>query len=227
MRILLIEDEAALAQNLLDFFAKEELHCEWAATKDAALDQLLDHEFALILLDITLPDGNGLEVLAYVKEHAPKTGVLIISAKNALDDKLKGFDLGADDYITKPFHLPELNARIRAYFRRTFQSGSDAIDCGPLSLWPDKREVRVHGDMVDLTGKEFDLLLYLLTNQNRVLTKMGIAEHLWGDFRGDSEDYDFVYQHIKNLRKKLHSAHCPPFVENVYGLGYKFNSRLV
>lgn len=224
-KLLLIEDEAALSQNIVAFLAREDLRCEVAFTCHEAIDKLAVYEYDLILLDITLPDGSGLDILRSVRDRLTNTGVLILSAKDSLDDKLAGFSFGADDYLTKPFHLPELNARIKAFFRRKQQQGREVIACGPLQLWPDSREVSVQEQPLDLTAKEYELLLYMLTNQNRVLTKHAIAEHLWGDYRGDADDFDFVYQHIKNLRKKLSQAHSPAFIENVYGLGYKFNSR--
>jgi DNA-binding response OmpR family regulator len=151
-------------------------------------------------------------------------GVLIISAKNSLDDKVKGLELGADDYITKPFHLPELNARLRAIYRRKSMNGERVIAFNEISINPDTLKASVHESELDLTKKEFDLLLYMVINKNRVLTRQSIAEHLWGDYTDNLANFDFVYQHVKNLRRKISMANGTDYISTVYGLGYKFDT---
>lgn len=172
-----------------------------------------------------LPDGNGLQLLQTIKTTHPQWNVLIISAKDALDDRLKGLDLGADDYLPKPFHLAELLARIRAIFRRSKLGGTDTLEFNEIQINHQSLEVTVLGKLLDLTKKEFDLLVFLLTNKNKVLSKQAIATHLWGDYTDDLANFDFVYQHIKNLRKKICAAGGRDYLTTVYGLGYKFDSN--
>lgn len=221
MKILLVEDEAELATSVQRYLAQEHMVCEWAPSYAEAMDKLAAFDYDMLVLDLMLPDGDGLSVLRALRDRELETGVLIVSAKNALDDKLRGFDWGADDYLTKPFHLPELNARLKAYFRRKHMGGQEVIRLDALEMLPEAREVRYDGNRLDLTGKEFDLLLYFLSNRGRVLTKQAIAEHLWGDYVDTLDHFDFVYQHIKNLRKKLQAADAPAMLHTVYGLGYR------
>lgn len=157
-----------------------------------------------------------------IKESKPKTGVLIISAKNSLDDKLKGLDLGADDYITKPFHLAELNSRINSLIRRKHYDGDNKITFNEIDIDPVAKVARVNGETLDLTKKEYHLLLYFITNKNRVLTKESIAEHLWGDNADMLDNFDFIYTHMRNLRKKMNGLGATDYLQTVYGLGYKF-----
>ena len=171
-----------------------------------------------------LPDGDGLSLLEAIRSLKLPSNILIVSAKGALDDKVKGLDLGADDYITKPFHLPELNARIKAIYRRKNLEGDNLIQFNEISLNTEANEVKVNDILLDLTKKEFDLLLYFLANKNRVLTRQTIAEHLWGDYTDSLSNFDFVYQHVKNLRKKIMHANGNDYIRTVYGLGYKFDT---
>jgi DNA-binding response OmpR family regulator len=170
-----------------------------------------------------LPDGDGLKLLQQMKEEKNESSVLIISAKNSLDDKVRGLDLGADDYLTKPFHLPELNARLRAIYRRKNLGGDSVIGVNEIEINTTTNQVLIHGQPLELTKKEFDLLLYFITNKNRVLTKQAIAEHLWGDYTDNMANFDFVYQHVKNLRKKISQADGRDYISTEYGLGYRFN----
>ena len=225
MKVLIVEDEAELLANLTGYLSQEGFVCEQAATLDAAVEKVAAFDYDIVVLDLMLPDGNGLELLRRLKQDFADTGVLIVSAKNALDDKLAGFELGADDYLTKPFHLPELVARLRALYRRRKFDGQAVIRCEELSLYPAAREARVHEQPLDLTQKEYDLLDYLLANRDRVLTKQAIAEHLWGDYVDLYDSFDFVYQHIKNLRKKLAQAGARNYIRTVYSLGYSFNTH--
>lgn len=225
MKILLVEDNPELTQNICQYLSQQGLICEAVATLYEAEDRILSFDYDCILLDLMLPDGNGLQLLQTIKTTHPQWNVLIISAKDALDDRLKGLDLGADDYLPKPFHLAELLARIRAIFRRSKLGGTDTLEFNEIQINHQSLEVTVLGKLLDLTKKEFDLLVFLLTNKNKVLSKQAIATHLWGDYTDDLANFDFVYQHIKNLRKKICAAGGRDYLTTVYGLGYKFDSN--
>ncbi|HVI44658.1 MAG TPA: response regulator transcription factor [Chitinophaga sp.] len=227
MKILAVEDNKELASSIHDFLAREGYVCEVAPSFDEAQEKLLLYSYDCVLLDIMLPDGNGLELLKFIKGKNIQSGILIISAKDALDDKINGLEGGADDYITKPFHLPELHARLRAIYRRKKLEGSNIITFNEITLNTDTLEATVNNALLDTTRKEFDLLLYLVVNKNRVLSRQSIATHLWGDYTDNLANFDFVYQHIKNLRKKISAANGADYIETVYGLGYKFNSSNV
>ncbi len=223
MKILLVEDEAHLAESIISYLKNEGYICEWASVFDEADERISIYEYDCALVDITLPGGNGLELIGGLKTSHPKTGIIIISAKNSLEDRIKGLDLGADDYITKPFHLAELNSRIKSVLRRRKFEGNKEVVFGEISIIPEEQLVTVHGDKIVLTKKEFDLLLFFVSNQNRVLTKEAIAEHLWGDHADMVDSFDFIYSHIKNLRKKLMEKGCEDYVRTLYGMGYKFS----
>ena len=187
-----------------------------------AEDKLITYEYDVVILDINLPDGNGLELLKLIKSKNSETGVLIVSAKNSLDDKLKGLDLGADDYITKPFHLAELNSRVNSLLRRRKYEGNKNIVFNEIEIDPDAKSAVANGVTLELTKKEYFLLLYFITNKNRVLTKEAIAEHLWGDNIDMVDNFDFIYTHMRNLRKKLKISGATDYLQTIYGLGYKF-----
>ncbi|WP_299821412.1 response regulator transcription factor [uncultured Pontibacter sp.] len=223
MKILIVEDEQALNSSIVDYLRQEGYTCESAAEYTAARYKIIDFDYACVVVDITLPGGSGLELVRLLKENSPETGIIIISAKDALGDKINGLEIGADDYLTKPFHLSELNARLKSIIRRRNFSGQKVISFGDLEVIPDSADVRVKGKKVVLTKKEHDLLLYFLSNQKRVVTKESIAEHLWGDHIDGLDSLDFVYTHIKNLRRKLMDAGSTDYIQNVYGLGYKFS----
>jgi DNA-binding response OmpR family regulator len=223
MKILVIEDEKALAESIVVFLQKEGYLCEWAYDYAGAVQKINSFDYDCVLVDIMLPDGNGLALIKELKENHSKAGIIIISAKDALDDKVKGLDLGADDYLTKPFHLTELNARLRSVIRRRNFAGSHSIEFHELKVIPEDKMVYVNEKPVALTPKEFDLLLYLLINKNRVINKSAIAEHLWSDEIELADSYDFIYSHMKNLRKKLLDAGCEDYIQTVYGMGYKFS----
>lgn len=224
MKVLAVEDNRELATSIHDFLAGEGYICELAFNYESAREKLLLFTYDCILLDIMLPDGNGLELLKLMKKEKLSSNVLIISAKDSLDDKVEGLEGGADDYITKPFHLPELHARIRAIYRRNKLDGNNLVVFNEINLNPDTLEARINDRLLDITRKEFDLLLYFVVNKNRVLSRQAIAEHLWGDYTDNLANFDFVYQHVKNLRKKISVANGADYIETVYGLGYKFNS---
>lgn len=224
MKVLVVEDNIELSKNLESYLSKEGSICETAFTYNQAVDKIISYNYDVIILDLMLPDGNGLDVLAALKEESSEAGVLIASAKNSLDDKLKGLDLGADDYITKPYHLSELNARIKAIYRRKNFQNRKYIECREIKIDTDACDVFVSETLLDLTKKEYELLVYFISNQNRVVTKQSIAEHLWGDHADFYDSFDFVYQHIKNLRKKVIGAGGGDYINTIYGMGYKFNT---
>lgn len=222
MKLLLVEDSADLSRSIDTYLRREGYVSEVAMDFREALDKLLGFTYDVVLLDIMIPKGDGLRLLEELKAINKQTGVIIISAKDALDDKIKGLELGADDYLTKPFHLSELHARIKAVYRRKQLNGDDTLQLNEITIHTERMVVSVHGENVVLTKKEFELLLYFATNRNHVLSKQSIAEHLWGDHVDHLDNIDFVYQHIKNLRKKLIKAGAEDYIETVYGVGYRF-----
>lgn len=223
MKLLVIEDNEDLLQNILTYLEREGYICESARDYDEAFNKIMSYTYDVVLIDIMIPKGDGLQLLRELKSVNPETGTIIISAKNSLNDKVNGLELGADDYITKPFQLPELQARIKAVNRRNNLGGSEIVRVREIQINTKTMEVTVEDELVDLTPKEFDLLLYFSSNKNHVLSKQTIAEHLWGDYVDHLDNLDFVYQHIKNLRKKLVAAGANDYIESVYGIGYKFN----
>ena len=226
MKLLLVEDHAELASNIISYLAKEGYVCEWCNSYQKAINKLSGFEYDIIMLDLMLPDGDGLDILRFIKQQNADAGVLILSAKNALDDKIQGLDLGADDYLPKPFHLSELNARLKAIYRRRNLGGAHDLIFNEISLNTDTMEVKVNDQYLDLTRKEYEMLLYMIVNKSRVLTKQSIAEHLWGDYMDSVDSFDFVYQHIKNLRKKIVQAGGRDYIQTMYGSGYKFNPNI-
>ncbi|MEO6132504.1 MAG: response regulator transcription factor [Saprospiraceae bacterium] len=223
MKILLIEDELHLGESINAYLKNEGYVCEWAKHFDDGDEKIAIYQYDCALVDITLPGGNGLELVKIIKDTFPRTGIIIISAKNALDDKIRGLDLGADDYITKPFHLAELNSRIKSVLRRRKFEGNKEVIFGEITIIPEEQLVNINNERVILTKKEFDLLLFFVSNKNRVLTKEAIAEHLWGDHADMIDSFDFIYSHIKNLRKKLIEKGGNDYVQTIYGMGYKFS----
>jgi len=205
------------------YLENEDFICEKATNFFDAEDKLISFNYDVVILDITLPDGSGIDLLKMIKEKDAKVGVLIVSAKDSLDDKLKGLDLGADDYITKPFHLAELNSRINSLLRRQKFDGSDMITFNEIEIDPTSKEVTIDNKLIELTKKEYNLLLYFIANKNKVVTKESIAEHLWGDEIEMADSYDFIYTHLGNLRKKIKKYGANDYVKTMYGLGYKFS----
>lgn len=225
MKLLIVEDEVELLYTTSKYLQKEDFVCETAKTYFEAEDKLASYKYDVVILDINLPDGNGLDLLKKIKLMSPETGVLIVSAKNSLDDKLKGLDLGADDYITKPFHLAELNSRVNSLIRRRKFKGNENIVFKEIEINPTAKTVKANDKPLDLTKKEFHLLLYFITNKNRVLTKEAIAEHLWGDNIDLVDNFDFIYTHMRNLRKKIKKNGAKDYLQTIYGLGYKFSDE--
>ncbi|MDR1886946.1 MAG: response regulator transcription factor [Prevotellaceae bacterium] len=221
MKILIIEDETALLETVKQFLEKERNVVETAPTLREALEKVSVYDYECILLDIMLPDGNGLSFLQKLKEMHKSDSVIIISAKDSVDDKVAGLDLGADDYLSKPFHLSELNARIRSLVRRNRNNGEPFIELDNMRIIPDKFEVSINGKTLDLNRKEYDILHYFSTRPNRLINKAVLAEAVWGDCIDQTDNFDFIYAQIKNLRKKLNDAGANVEIKAVYGFGYK------
>ncbi|WP_265426900.1 response regulator transcription factor [Chryseobacterium sp. YIM B08800] len=224
MKILIIEDETELAKSISEYLSEENYLCSFASSYLEAMDKIQNHEYDCIILDIMLPDGNGLEILKELKKQNKQDGVIIVSAKNAIDDKVSGLKLGADDYLTKPFHLSELMARIFSIIRRKQFENSNVIHQNALQIDLLSKTVTINKELVFLTKKEFDLLIYFIGNKNKVISKSTLAEHLSGDFADMLDNHDFVYAHVKNLKKKLYDAGCDHYLKTVYGTGYKWES---
>ncbi len=222
MKILIVEDEHELAKSIVQYLRQESYVCEVAYSAQQATEKIALHDYDCILLDINLPDGNGLILLENLKMDGKADGVIIISARNSVDDKIKGLNLGADDYLVKPFHLSELGARISAVIRRKRFGGNNLLSLHELNIDLLGKVVSIKDTLVDLTRKEYDLLLFLVSNKNRVVSKNAIAEHLSGDVAEVFDNFDFIYAHMKNLKKKLTEAGCADYIKTIYGLGYKF-----
>ncbi|WP_179351450.1 response regulator transcription factor [Winogradskyella vidalii] len=221
MKILIIEDEPQMLDNMRLTLEREHYQIETAVDFKTASEKLGVYDYDCILLDITLPDGNGLDLLKQIKAQGKADGVIVVSAKDSLDDRLKGLNLGADDYLPKPFHNAELNARVKAVLRRLHFEGNNQIEIGNVKINPENRVVEVANEILELNRKEYAILMYLITNKNRLVTKSALAEHVWGDHIDQTDSFDFIYSQIKNLRKKLEKATIN--VEAVYGVGYKLN----
>ncbi|MDR0863500.1 MAG: response regulator transcription factor [Candidatus Symbiothrix sp.] len=222
MKILIIEDELGLAQSIMEYLSQKDYVCEHVSTVDEAIEKISLYSYDCILLDLMLPDGNGLTVLETLKKENKPTGVIIISAKDSLDDKIKGIHIGADDYLAKPFHLSELSARIFALIRRTQYANNNSVQSNDLKINLLSKEVFVNDTEIILTKKELDLLLFLIGNKNRVISKNALAEHLSGDMADMLDNHDFVYAHIKNLKAKLSKAGSKDSIKTIYGMGYKW-----
>jgi DNA-binding response OmpR family regulator len=225
MKVLLVEDEKMLANSICEFLQKEKYICETASTFIAASEKIFLHQYDCIILDINLPDGLGFDLIHEIKEKKQDTGILILSARNSLDDKLKGLDLGSDDYLAKPFHLSELNARLKAIIRRKNFNTVNELEIHDFRLDLNSKTIWLKNQELILSNKEYDLLLYFIRNSNRVLSKNSIAEHLWGDDMDMVEDYDLLYAQIKNLRKKINLLSKEEYIHTVYGMGYQFKKK--
>lgn len=226
MKVLIIEDQPELAENMAAYLSREGYVCSKAVNYQDAEQKLFAFEYDVIIVDIMLPDGTGLDLINFIRTSNKRPGILIVSAKNSLTDKVIGLDLGADDYLTKPFYLPELHSRLKAIYRRRNLLGEQLVQFNEISINTENREVIVGENLLELTKKEYELVLYFLVNQNRILTRQSIAEHLWGDYTDNLDNIDFVYQHIKNLRKKIIAAGGKDYISTVYGVGYKLDQHL-
>lgn len=221
MKILIVEDEPSLREIMQSFLEKERYVVEIAATFKEALLKVEDYDYDCILLDIMLPDGNGLTILQHLKEMHKQENVIILSAKDSIDDKVTGLELGADDYLAKPFHLSELNARIKSVIRRKQYQGEAVISLGNVKIKPDNYETYVNGELLELNRKEYDILNYFIGRPNHLINKMTLAEAVWGDHIDQVDNFDFIYTQVKNLRKKLKDAKATLEIKAVYGFGYK------
>ncbi len=225
MKILIIEDETDLLLTISNYLTREGNICELAKTFDDADEKISIYQYDIILLDIGLPDGNGLNLLKSIKKYNLQAGVIIISAKNSLDDKINGLDIGADDYMTKPFQLAELNSRIKALIRRRGFKGNNTLVFNEISIDTDGKEVKVNDKKIVLTKKEYDMLMYFVINKNRVLTKEALAEHLWHDNIDLADNFDFIYTHLNNIRRKIKAKGGKDYIKTIYGMGYKFTDQ--
>ncbi len=225
MKLLVVEDEPFLQQEMKNFLEKEGYICETAANYSRADEKITMYHYDLALVDITLPGGSGLQLIETIKRQNRDTGIVIISARGSLDDKLKGLNLGADDYMTKPFYLSELNARVKAVLRRRKFEGATTLVFNEIEIFPEEGTVKINGENLILTRKEYELLLFFLANKNRLITRESIAEHLWGDHIDISDNFDFIYTHINNLRKKIIRLGGTDYIRTIYGSGYKFTDQ--
>jgi DNA-binding response OmpR family regulator len=225
MKLLLVEDEKELAKSIQDYLNGNDFICEWVDNFSLAMDKISSYNYDCILLDLMLPDGNGFQLLTKLKKLNKSDGVIIISAKETLDTRIEGFNLGADDYLTKPFHLSELLVRIQALIRRKKFKGNNKVTFNEIEIDLLSKIVKVNEKVIEVTKKEIDLLLYLIGNNDRVLSKGAIAEHLSGDMADMLDNHDFVYAHIKNIKKKLNKAQSKNYIKTVYGLGYKWQDE--
>ncbi len=222
MKFLVIEDEESLRRSMIKYLTDEGNVCDWSSSFREADEKMMLYDYDCIILDLGLPDGEGLKLLQQLRKSNKTDGVLIVSARNALDQKLEGLRLGADDYLTKPFHLSELYARAQAIIRRKSFQGNDTVRFGEIEIDTVAKTVHVSGRELYLTRKEFDLLLYFIVNKNKVVPKSAAITHIWGDEADMADSFDFIYTHIKNLRKKLSDAGSRDYFHSVYGVGYKF-----
>jgi DNA-binding response OmpR family regulator len=221
LKLLIVEDEYSLKQSMIEYLSASSYLCESSSNYQDALEKIELYDYDCIILDIMLPDGSGLDLLKNLKENNKTDGIIIISAKGELDDKINGIEMGADDYLAKPFHLSELAVRVAAIIRRKSFQGKSNIILGNILIDIKGKRVTVDDKELDLTQKEYQLLIYLAINKNRVLSKNAIAQHLWGDDMDFPDNFDFIYAHIKNLRKKLVAAGSEDCIRSIYGEGYK------
>lgn len=222
MKLLIVEDERQLSDGIVEYLSREDYICEQAFTFNEAMMRVETYDYDCILLDLMLPGGSGLDILRHVKQRCPQTGVIIVSAKDSLTDKVDGLRIGADDYISKPFHLPELSMRIFALLRRKNFLSTNILRTGAVTIDLLNKQVVVGDNALDLTKTEYELMLFLVENRRRVVSKSAIAEHLSGDMADMLDDFNFVYAHMKNLKSKLAEAGAADCIKTYYGIGYKW-----
>ena len=221
MKILVIEDNIELLDSISGALVQENYLCEVAGSFLKAEEKVHLYDYDILIVDINLPDGSGLDIIQEIKKINPSTGVIVVSARNSLDNKIEGLELGADDYLTKPFDMAELVARVKSLMRRRNFSGSEIVTLGDISINTSGREVLINDSSVELTKSEYEILLFFFSNPNRVLSKESLAEHIWGDNMDLADSFDFIYSHIKNLRRKISAAGVSDPIKAVYGIGYK------
>ncbi|MCB9050495.1 MAG: response regulator transcription factor [Lewinellaceae bacterium] len=221
MKILVVEDNLQLLEAIRETLIVEQYVCETAKDYTTASEKVHMFTYDVMVVDINLLEESGLKLIREIKNIDPTTGIIIISARDSLDDKLEGLELGADDYLTKPFDMAELIMRVKALLRRRSFSGSPVVSFGDISIDTNRREVTAGTTQISLTKSEYNILLFFFSNPNRVLTKESIAEHIWGDNMDLADSFDFIYSHIRNIRKKITSAGCEDPIKVVYGIGYR------
>ncbi|SEL10738.1 response regulator transcription factor [Parapedobacter koreensis] len=224
MNILVIEDELSLQETIRESLEKENFHVETANAFDEAINKVSFFDYDCILLDIMLPGGSGLNILRHLRSIEKGDNVIIISAKDSVHDKITGLDLGADDYLTKPFHLAELNARVKSLLRRRSFGRKNTVSFQNIHVDMDNFSASIDETPLTLNRKEFDILVYFILNKNRIVSKPSLAEKVWGDYMEDADDYDFIYSQIKNLRKKLRDGGAKIRIQPVYGMGYRLEA---
>ena len=225
MKILIIEDEIEIATSIKNYLSSNDFICESASSLKIAIEKIDLYSYDCILLDLMLTDGDGFKILELLKKKNKAEGVIIISAKDTLETKIEGLTLGADDYLTKPFHLSELLVRIQALVRRKQFNGNNVISFNEIEIDTISKSVKIKGNKIEFTKKEMDLLLFLIGNKNKVLSKSAIAEHLSGDMADMLDNHDFVYAHIKNMKRKLKEMGATDYLKSVYGTGYKWEDE--
>ena len=225
MKLLVVEDNIRLLEAISETLETAKYVCEKADDFGTASEKIALYNYDIVVVDINLPDGSGLDLIQEIKGRNAETGIIVISARNSLDNKIEGLDLGADDYLTKPFDMAELLARVKALLRRRSFSGSDLLTIGGITVNTATRQVFAQNNKLELTKSEYDILLFFFANSNRVLTRESIAEHIWGDNMDLADSFDFIYSHIKNLRKKIVATGVADPIKAIYGIGYKLESR--
>jgi len=225
VKILIIEDEKALSDSVVEYLTIEGHLCEAVYNFEEGIEKIELYQYDCAIVDINLPDGSGLEIIKHIKGKLNTVGIIIISGRGSLENRIEGLEIGADQYLTKPFHLAELNAHLKSINRRINFGGYNEILANEIKILPDEHRAFVYKNELKLTKKEYELLLFFLSNKNRVITKISIAEYLWGDFMDAADSFDFIYTHIKNLRKKLLSLGCEDYIQTVYGVGYKLDLK--
>ncbi len=223
MKILIVEDDFEIQDSIMQYLTSGGFICEQAYNLEESIEKISLFNYDAILIDINLPDGNGTELIKELKIRKKTSGIIVITARDAIEDRVKALEFGADDYLVKPFNLAELNARIKSLIRRIRFQGDNHITAGDFQIFPNSFKVLVNEKMVELTKKEFDLLLFFVSNAGRVITKESLAGQLWGDEMDFTYSFDFVYAQIKNLRKKIKAAGKRDYIQTIYGVGYKFN----
>lgn len=221
MRALIVEDESLMADELEEQLLDEQFIVDRAETFKDGKQYLIAEEYDLFLLDLSLPDGDGLDLLRFVKKLSEDTAVIILTARGEIEDKVAGLELGSDDYLAKPFSMAELRARIHAVLRRKFKINENEISAGNLLLNLDQIGVSYEGKALDITETEYKILRYLMLNKNKIITRISLAEHIWGSKVDDRFSLDFINSHMKNIRQKLSKVNADYLIETVYGVGYK------
>ena len=222
MKVLIVEDEQELSNNMVTYLSSNDFLCEQAFTYNEAYEKICSYKYSCILLDLNLPDGDGLKLLEEIKKLKIDSSIIIISARGALDDKIRGLTKGADDYLAKPFSLAELSIRIYALLRRQLKTSTNIVETNNLTIDLLAKQVVADENTITLTKSEYNLLLFLIANKNRVISKNAIAEHLSGDMADMFDSHNFVYAHIKNLKSKLTKHNCDASIKTVYGTGYQW-----